>query len=275
MLDTTLRDGEQAPGASMTPREKLALAHVIASVGVDVIEAGFAFSSRGEVEALRMIAAEVEGPVICSLARARLSDIDAAAHALREAPRRRVNVFISTSDIHLTHQLRITRAEALRRAVDAVMYARTMFNDVEFCAMDATRSDRVYLAEVFHACIEAGATTLNIADTVGYAVPEEFGGLVQAMKQDVAGMDRVTISVHCHNDLGLALANTLAGIAAGATQVECTLTGEGERAGNCSLQALVRVLGQWKHLADFGGIKQGGFAHDRFMHRLARPMTDL
>jgi 2-isopropylmalate synthase len=244
VLDTTLRDGEQAPGASMTPAEKLAQAHVIAATGVDVIEAGFAFSSRGEAEALRMISAEVEGPAICSLARAREPDIDAAHRALIAAPRRRINLFIATSGIHLAHQLRISQAEALARAGRAVAYARELFTDVEFCAMDATRTDRAYLAEVFHACIEAGATTLNVADTVGYATPEEFGGLIRWLRGAVPGIDEVGLSVHCHNDLGLAVANTLAGITAGATQVECTLTGAGERAGNCSLLALGRVLRQ-------------------------------
>lgn len=242
IFDTTLRDGEQSPGASMNVEEKITLAKQLARLGVDIIEAGFAISSPGDFEAIKRIGSEVEGPVICSLARARREDIDRAWEALKDAPKRRIHTFISTSDIHLKYQFRLTREEAKRRAVEMVGHARSYVDDVEFSPMDATRSDPAYLMEVIEAVIEAGATTVNIPDTVGYAMPEEFGALIKSIKEKVKNIDRAVISVHCHNDLGLAVANALAAIRNGAGQVECTINGIGERAGNCSMEEVVMAL---------------------------------
>ncbi len=242
IFDTTLRDGEQSPGASMNVEEKITLARQLARLGVDIIEAGFAISSPGDFEAIRRIGAEVEGPVICSLARARKEDIDRAWEALKDAPRRRIHTFISTSDIHLKHQFRLTREEALKRAVEMVSHARSYVEDVEFSPMDATRSDAPYLLEVVEAVIKAGAKTINIPDTVGYAMPEEFGALIKQIKDTVKNINEAVISVHCHNDLGLAVANALAAVRNGAEQVECTVNGIGERAGNCSMEEVVMAL---------------------------------
>jgi 2-isopropylmalate synthase len=242
IFDTTLRDGEQSPGASMNVEEKLIIARQLAKLGVDVIEAGFAFSSPGDFEAIRRISTEVEGPVICSLARAKTEDIDRAWEALKEAPRPRIHTFISTSDIHLKHQFRITRDEALKRAVDMVKRARGYVDDVEFSPMDASRSEVAYLYEVIEAAIEAGATTVNIPDTVGYALPHEFGALINDIRIKVPNIGKVVISTHCHNDLGLAVANSLSAVVNGARQVECTINGIGERAGNASLEEIVMIL---------------------------------
>jgi 2-isopropylmalate synthase len=226
----------------MNVEEKVTLAKQLARLGVDIIEAGFAISSPGDFEAIRRIGAEVSGPVICSLARARKEDIDRAWEALKDAPKRRIHTFISTSDIHLKHQFRLTREEALKRAVEMVSHARSYVEDVEFSPMDATRSDVPYLHEVVEAVIAAGANTVNIPDTVGYAMPEEFGALIQGIKSRVANIGKAVISVHCHNDLGLAVANALAAIRNGAEQVECTINGIGERAGNCSMEEVVMAL---------------------------------
>ncbi len=242
ILDTTLRDGEQSPGASMTVDEKLVVAAQLARLGVDVIEAGFAYSSPGDFEAIRKIAHEVEGPVISSLARAKPEDVDCAAEALKGAPRVRIHTFISTSDIHLKYQFRMSRAEARKRAVEMVERARGYVEDVEFSPMDASRSEPEYLYEVLEAVIEAGATTLNIPDTVGYALPDTFGALIAGIKRHVAGIEKAVISVHCHNDLGLATANSLEAVINGARQVECTINGIGERAGNASLEEVVMIL---------------------------------
>jgi len=248
IFDTTLRDGEQSPGASMNVEEKITLAKQLARLGVDIIEAGFAISSPGDFEAIKRIGAEVEGPVICSLARAKELDIDRAWEAIRDAPRRRIHTFHSTSDIHLQHQYRISREEALKRSVDMVKHARSYVEDVEFSPMDATRTEISYLHEVVEAVIEAGATTVNIPDTVGYAMPEEFGALIKGVREKVRNIDKAVISVHCHNDLGLAVANALAAIRNGAGQVECTINGIGERAGNCSLEEVVMALRTRKDL---------------------------
>ncbi len=242
IFDTTLRDGEQSPGASMNVEEKLMIAKQLARLGVDIIEAGFAYSSPGDFEAVRRIALEVEGPVVCSLARARPEDITRASEALKGAPRVRIHTFLSTSDIHLKHQFRMTRDEAKKRAVDMVQLARTYVDDVEFSPMDASRSDPAYLCEVIEAVIAAGAGTINIPDTVGYAVPQEFGELIQRIRDRVPNSGQAVISVHCHNDLGLAVANSLAAVVAGAGQVECTINGIGERAGNTSLEEVVMGL---------------------------------
>lgn len=242
IFDTTLRDGEQSPGASMNLEEKLAIAKQLARLGVDIIEAGFAYSSPGDFEAVRQIAREVEGPTICSLARARPEDIDRAWEALKGAPKVRIHTFLSTSDIHLKYQFRMTRKEALRRAVEMVERARGYVDDVEFSPMDASRSDVHYLCEVIEAVIAAGAGTVNIPDTVGYATPQEFGQLIATIRKKVRNIKKAVISVHCHNDLGLAVANSLAAIVAGAGQVECTVNGIGERAGNASMEEIVMGL---------------------------------
>ncbi len=242
IFDTTLRDGEQSPGASMNVEEKISLARQLAKLGVDIIEAGFAISSPGDFEAIKRIGAEVEGPVICSLARAKKEDIDRAWEALKGAPRKRIHTFISTSDIHLKHQFKLTRGEALKRAVDMVQHARSYADDVEFSPMDATRSDASYLHEVVEAVISAGAGTVNIPDTVGYAMPDEFGALIKSIKERVKNIDKAVISVHCHNDLGMAVANALSAVRNGAEQVECTVNGIGERAGNCSMEEVVMAL---------------------------------
>jgi len=242
IFDTTLRDGEQSPGASMNVEEKITLAKQLARLGVDIIEAGFAISSPGDFESIKRIGGEVEGPVICSLARARKEDIDRAWEALQGAPRKRIHTFHSTSDIHLKHQYRISREEALKRSVEMVKHARSYVDDVEFSPMDATRTDISYLHDVVEAVIDAGATTVNIPDTVGYAMPEEFGALIKGIKDTVRNINKAIISVHCHNDLGLAVANALAAIRNGAEQVECTVNGIGERAGNCSMEEVVMAL---------------------------------
>ena len=242
IFDTTLRDGEQSPGASMNVEEKIMIAKQLARLNVDIIEAGFAYSSPGDFEAVRRIASEVEGPIICSLARARPEDIDRAWEALKGAPKVRIHTFLSTSDIHLKHQFRMTREEALKRAVEMVQRAHGFVEDVEFSPMDASRSDASYLCEVVEAVIEAGACTVNIPDTVGYTTPQEFGRLIRTLRERVHNIDRAVISVHCHNDLGLAVANALAAVAEGAGQVECTINGIGERAGNASLEEVVMGL---------------------------------
>lgn len=242
IFDTTLRDGEQSPGASMNVEEKVMVAKQLARLSVDIIEAGFAYSSPGDFEAIRRIANEVEGPTICSLARARPEDIDRAWEALKGAPKVRIHTFLSTSDIHLKHQFRMTREEAKKRAVEMVQRARSYVEDVEFSPMDASRSDTAYLYEVIEAVIAAGARTVNIPDTVGYAVPWEFGALIRGIREQVPNSNQAVISVHCHNDLGLAVANSLAAILEGAGQVECTINGIGERAGNTSLEEIVMGL---------------------------------
>ncbi len=242
IFDTTLRDGEQSPGASMNIEEKLLVAKQLARLNVDIIEAGFAFSSPGDFEAIHRIAQEVEGPVICSLARAKPEDIDRAWEALKGAPKCRIHTFLSSSDIHLKHQFRMTREEALKRAVEMVRHARSYVTDVEYSPMDATRSDLSYLCEVVEAVVEAGAGTVNIPDTVGYTTPQEFGEIIRTLCKRVRGMEHAIISVHCHNDLGLAVANSMAAIQAGAGQVECTINGIGERAGNASLEEIAMGL---------------------------------
>lgn len=251
IFDTTLRDGEQSPGASMNVEEKIAVAKQLAKLGVDVIEAGFAYSSPGDFDSVRRIALEVEGPVVCSLARCKSEDIDAAAGALKGAPKARIHTFISTSEIHLKHQFKLTRAEALERAVEMVKRARGHVEDVEFSAMDASRTEPVFLYEMIEAVIAAGATTVNIPDTVGYALPDQFGALIRGIKENVKNIDRAVISVHCHNDLGLAVANSLAAVVNGARQVECTINGIGERAGNASLEEVVMILKTRKDILGF------------------------
>jgi len=242
IFDTTLRDGEQAPGCSMTDREKLRVAHALAELGVDVIEAGFPAASDGDFESVRLIAREIRGPVICGLARCGGNDIERAWQALRDAQRARLHVFIATSPIHREFKLGLSRDEVLRRAVEGVRVARALCEDVEFSAEDAARTELDYLAEVIQAVIEAGARTVNIPDTVGYAVPAEFAERIIYLREHVANIDRAVISVHCHDDLGMAVANSLAAVQAGARQVECTINGIGERAGNCALEEVVMAV---------------------------------
>lgn len=239
IFDTTLRDGEQSPGCSMNRVEKIRLAHQLQRLGVDVIEAGFPIASPGEWEAVHAIAAEVRECSVAGLCRTREADITAAAKALEVAARPRIHVFIATSDIHLEHKLRLSRAEALKQAVEGVRLAKSLAPEVEFSAEDASRSDYGYLREVVAAVHEAGADVVNIPDTVGYAVPEEFGAIFAALVRDVPG---VFLSAHCHNDLGLAVANSLAAVRNGARQVEATINGVGERAGNTSLEEFVMAL---------------------------------
>ncbi len=240
IFDTTLRDGEQSPGASMNVEEKIQLAKQLVKLGVDIIEAGFPIASPGDFDAVKRIAAEVQGATIAGLARAREADIKRAWEAIQDAPRRRIHTFHSTSDIHLKYQFKVSREEALKRSVEMVRLAGSLAEDVEFSPMDATRTETPYLLDVVEAVVEAGASTVNIPDTVGYTTPTEFGAMIKAVKERIG--DRAVISVHCHNDLGLAVANSLAAILNGAAQIECTINGIGERAGNCSLEEIVMNL---------------------------------
>ncbi len=242
VFDTTLRDGEQSPGCSMNQQEKVRMAQQLDRLGVDVIEAGFPIASDGDFEAVKAIAAAIRRPVIAGLARACRPDIERAWDALKHAARPRIHVFLATSDIHLKYKLRMTREECLRHASEAVAFAKSLCADVEFSPEDATRTDPEFLFQVLEAVVEAGATTLNIPDTVGYTVPAEFGELIAAIRSRVKGIENVTISAHCHNDLGMAVANTMAAIAAGARQVECTINGIGERAGNAALEEIVMAM---------------------------------
>lgn len=242
IFDTTLRDGEQSPGFSMNREEKLRLARQLEQLGVDVIEAGFPIASPGDLDAVRAVAAEVKGCHVAGLARARQQDIDAALRALAPARKPRVHVFLATSDLHLKHKLRITRAEALAQADVMVRYARKHCDNVEFSAEDASRTDIEYLCQIMQVAAEAGATTLNLPDTVGYSTPEEYGEIFRRVRAHLSAFPNMVLSAHCHNDLGLAVANSLAAIAAGARQVECTINGIGERAGNASLEEIAVAL---------------------------------
>jgi 2-isopropylmalate synthase len=242
IFDTTLRDGEQSPGISLNSGEKLEIAHQLARLGVDVIEAGFPIASPGDFESVRAIAREVHGPIVAGLARAHAADIERAAEAVRDAPRPRIHTFISTSDIHIEHQLQSTRADVLGQARAAVAHAKSFVDDVEFSPMDATRADVDFTAEVLTAALEEGATTINIPDTVGYTMPHEYRALLGRLYELVPGLRDVVLSVHCHDDLGLAVANSFAGVQAGARQVECSINGLGERAGNAALEELVMLL---------------------------------
>ena len=245
IFDTTLRDGEQSPGATLNVEEKLAIAHQLALLGVDVIEAGFAVASPGDFEAVKTIAQQVGvagGPIICSLARAVRQDIQAAAEALQPADRPRIHTMISTSDIHLKYQLKKSREEVLAIAEEMIAYAKSFVDDVEFSPMDASRTEREFLYQVLERAIAAGATTINIPDTVGYCTPKEMGTLIQGIREHVPNLDQVILSVHTQNDLGLATANALAAIENGVRQVECTINGIGERAGNAALEEIVMAL---------------------------------
>ena len=242
IFDTTLRDGEQSPGASLSITEKLEIAQQLAILGVDIIEAGFPVSSPGQFEATNRVCSEVKGPVIAALARASRKDIESAGRALEPASRRRIHTFIATSDIHMKYKLKKSSSQVLKMAVKAVKTARSITDDVEFSPEDATRSDISFLTEILAAVIEAGATTLNIPDTVRYTTPYEYGMMIGSLISDVPNIAKCTLSTHCHNDLGMAVANSLAGVNNGARQVECSVNGLGERAGNAALEEIVMAL---------------------------------
>ena len=242
IFDTTLRDGEQSPGISLNKQEKLEIAHQLGRLGVDVIEAGFPITSPGDFEAVQAIAREVEGPVICGLARTSKQDIDAAWNAVRDSARPRIHTFIATSDIHIERKLQTTREDVKGQVRAAVAHARQYTDDVEFSPEDGSRSDVPYMAEVIQIALEEGATTINVPDTVGYTMPREYAAMFEELYRLVPALGEVTVSVHCHDDLGLAVANSLAGVEAGCRQVECAINGIGERAGNASLEEVAMLL---------------------------------
>lgn len=242
IFDTTLRDGEQSPGCSMNLTEKIEMARQLEKLGVDVIEAGFAIASPMDHKSVQTIAAAVSNCTVASLARCTKGDIDAAWDAVKEAKHPRIHVFLATSDIHMEYKLKMTREQVLERISSMVAYAKSFCDDIEFSAEDASRSDRAFLAQCYTNAVAAGATTLNVPDTVGYSTPQEMAELITYLKEHVEGIENTDISVHCHDDLGMAVANTLACIKAGATQVECTVNGIGERAGNASLEEIVMAL---------------------------------
>ena len=242
IFDTTLRDGEQSPGVSLNTNEKIQIARQLARLGVDIIEAGFPISSPGDFEGVRAVAREVKGVTVAGLARANIKDIDRAWEALRQAEQPRIHTFIATSDIHLKYKLRLSREQVLEAAVAAVKHARSYTEDVEFSAEDASRSDPEFLCQVLAAAIEAGAGVVNIPDTVGYAIPGEWGGFIKSIYNRVPGIDKVIVSIHCHNDLGMAVANSLVAVANGARQVEGAINGIGERAGNAALEEVIMAL---------------------------------
>lgn len=251
ILDTTLRDGEQSPGVSLNLHEKLQIAHQLARLGVDVIEAGFPIASPGDFNAVKAVADEVRNVGIQALARTLEKDVDRAAEALKGAERPRIHVFLATSEIHRQHKLKKAKEEILSLATRAVRHAKGFTDEVEFSPEDASRTEPEFLREVVEAVIDAGATVINIPDTVGYATPEEFGRLIEDLIKETKGMEKATLSVHCHNDLGLAVANSLASIEAGATQIECTLNGIGERAGNAALEEVVMALNTRKDFYNY------------------------
>lgn len=250
IFDTTLRDGEQSPGCSMNMSEKLRLAKQLDELGVDVIEAGFAIASPGDFQAVKGIAGVVKNATVASLARSLKKDIDTAYEAVKEAVHPRIHVFLATSDIHMEYKLKMSREEVVKKVGEMVSYAKSLCDDIEFSAEDASRSDPEFLVKVFETAIEAGATTLNVPDTVGYAVPEEYGELISYLIKNINGVENVDISVHCHNDLGMATANSLAAVKAGATQIECTVNGIGERAGNTALEEVVMAIKTRKEVFD-------------------------
>lgn len=248
IFDTTLRDGEQVPGCKLNTTQKVEIALALENLGVDVIEAGFPISSPGDFASVAAIAAAVKDPIVCGLSRSVEKDIETAAEALRHAKRPRIHTGIGTSDAHILYKFKSNREEILERAVAAVKYAKRFVEDVEFYAEDAGRTDNAYLARVIEAVIKAGATVLNIPDTTGYCLPEEYGAKIRFLRENVTGIDRAILSTHCHNDLGLATANSIAGIQNGARQIECTINGIGERAGNTALEEVVMIMRQHPHL---------------------------
>ncbi|HTW44546.1 MAG TPA: 2-isopropylmalate synthase [Acidobacteriaceae bacterium] len=241
-FDTTLRDGEQSPGCSMTQHEKLQMAQSLADLGVDVIEAGFAISSDGDFASIETIAQEVRGPVIASLARAKTEDIERAGQAVKKAKRSRIHIFLASSDIHLEYKLKISREQAIENTAKAVALGKTLADEVEFSPEDATRTSHDFLCQIVGVAIEAGANVINLPDTVGYATPSDYAGMFRVIRERVPGADKVTLSAHTHDDLGLAVANALAAIDAGVRQVECTINGIGERAGNAALEEIAAAL---------------------------------
>lgn len=270
IFDTTLRDGEQSPGAALRVEEKLEIARALERMGVDIIEAGFPISSPGDLQAVQAISAEIKGCIICGLTRARQEDIDCAVEALRGAAHPRIHTGLGASDNHIQHKLRMTRDQALEMAVEAVRYARRFVPDVQYYAEDAGRADPDYLCRVITAVIDAGASTVNIPDTTGYTMPEEWGSLIRCLFERVPNIDRAVVSVHCHNDLGLATANALQGVRYGARQVECTFNGIGERAGNTSLEEVVMAL---RTRRDHFGVDTG--VDPRHIYALSRLVSDL
>ena len=242
IFDTTLRDGEQSPGVNLNVQEKLEIAKQLARLGVDIIEAGFPIISVGDFEAVKLISEKIKGPIIAALARAGDADVDAAWEALKEAERPRIHIFIATSPIHMQYKLQKSPEEVIEAAVRAVKRARGYVEDVEFSCEDGSRSDLDFLCKILTAVVEAGATTLNIPDTVGYSTPEEYASIIQYLRENIPNSERIIFSVHCHDDLGLAVANSLAAIKAGATQIECAMNGIGERAGNASLEEIAMAL---------------------------------
>lgn len=270
IFDTTLRDGEQSPGASMNIEEKLQVAQQLARLEVDVIEAGFPISSPGDFEAVKLVAQKIKGPAIAGLCRSVNADIDRCWEAVQYSDKPRIHTFIATSDIHLQHKLKKTREQVLESAVAAVTRAKSYCDDVEFSAEDATRSDHEYLAQVVEAVIAAGAKTVNIPDTVGYTIPEEYYKLITMLFEKVPNINKAVVSVHCHNDLGLAVANSLAAVRAGARQVECTINGIGERAGNASMEEVVMIL---KTRKDLFGIETG--INTKEIYRSSRLLSDV
>ncbi|HSL95632.1 MAG TPA: 2-isopropylmalate synthase, partial [Thermoleophilia bacterium] len=242
IFDTTLRDGEQTPGVALNTAQKVEIARQLARLNVDVIEAGFPITSAGDFEAVQRIAREVRGPIVCALARTARADIERAGQAIEPAQAGRIHVFTSGSKIHLEHMLRKSEDEVVAATIDGVRYAREFTDDVQFSAQDCTRSELAFLSRLYRAAAEAGATTLNVPDTVGYGMPEEYGGLIRALIAALPRAEGLHFSTHCHDDLGLAVANSLAAVGAGATQIECTLNGIGERAGNASLEEVVMAL---------------------------------
>jgi len=270
IFDTTLRDGEQAAGGTLNIQEKLEIARQLEKLGVDVIEAGFPISSPGDFEAVRLIAKEVRTPVICALARAHPDDIDRAWEAVKEAEHPRIHVFLSASDIHLLYQLKKSREQILQTSHHMVVRAKKYTNDIEFSPMDASRTEPEYIYQILEAVIDAGATTVNIPDTVGYAIPDEFGGLIEGIFNHVPNIERAIVSVHCHNDLGLAVANSLESVKRGAKQIECTINGIGERAGNASLEEIVMAL---KTRKDFFNLTTN--IDTRQIYRTSRLVSEL
>ena len=270
IFDTTLRDGEQAAGGTLNIQEKLEIARQLEKLGVDVIEAGFPVSSPGDFEAVRRIAREVRGSVICALARAHPDDIDRAWEAVKEAEHPRIHVFLSASEIHRVYQLKKSREEILQMSRDMVARAKKYTNDIEFSPMDASRAEPAYIHQILEAAIDAGANTVNIPDTVGYAIPDEFGSLIEGIFQKVPNISRAVVSVHCHNDLGLAVANSLESVKRGARQVECTINGIGERAGNASLEEIVMAV---KTRGDFFNLTTN--IDTRQIYKTSRLVSDL
>src|SRR5829696_7097227 len=269
IFDTTLRDGEQVPGCKLNTPEKVALALELESLGVDIIEAGFPISSPGDFESVTQISKSITEAVVCGLSRAVQKDIEVAAQALKYAKRPRIHTGIGTSDFHIKSKFNSTREDILERAVQCVKWARNFTDDVEFYAEDAGRTDNEYLAKVIEAVIKAGATTVNIPDTTGYCLPNQYGDKIAFLKNNVSNIDKAVISCHCHNDLGLATANSISGVISGARQIECTINGLGERAGNTSLEEVVMILKQHKDLGLYTDIKT------KSLNPLSRKVSDI